>query len=82
MFLWDPKAIILVDSEIWPNLITIAKKNEIPIGLINARITNKTYNKWMAFKTAKKFLNALVFVLHLIWKQKVPITFKCKKYFV
>ena len=26
LFLWDPKAIILVDSEIWPNLITIAKK--------------------------------------------------------
>ena len=64
LFLWDPKAIILVDSEIWPNLITIAKKNEIPIGLINARITNKTYNKWMAFpKTAKKIFKCFSFCL-------------------
>ena len=64
LFLWDPKAIILVDSEIWPNLITIAKKNEIPIGLINARITNKTYNKWMAFpKTAKKIFRCFSFCL-------------------
>ncbi len=64
LFLWNPKVIILVDSEIWPNLITIAKKNEIPLGLINARITSKTYNKWMAFpKTAKKIFSCFSFCL-------------------
>ena len=40
--LWKPKAIILVDSEIWPNLIFSAKKNNITLGLLNARITYKT----------------------------------------
>ena len=38
---WKPKAIFLVDSEIWPNLIINSKKMLIPIALINARITKK-----------------------------------------
>ena len=52
---WKPEKIFLVDSEIWPNLIFQAKKNKIPIALINARITKKTYKRWILFsKTAKK----------------------------
>ncbi len=47
---WKPDAIFLVDSEIWPNLILNAKINNIPIALINARITLKTSKKWMLFK--------------------------------
>ena len=54
---WKPNFIILVDSEIWPNLILKAKENKIPIGIINARITAKTYKRWMFFPgVAKKFL--------------------------
>ena len=52
---WKPYAIFLVDSEIWPNLILQAKNKNIFIGLINARITSKTFNKWNKIpKTAKK----------------------------
>jgi 3-deoxy-D-manno-octulosonic-acid transferase len=56
--LWKPKVIFLVDSEIWPNLIIRAKKNSIPLALVNARISSKTFNRWMLFpKTAKKIFN-------------------------
>ena len=52
---WKPNAIFLVDSEIWPNLIFEARYQNIPIALLNARITNKTFRKWKIFpKTAKK----------------------------
>ena len=55
---WDPKAIFLVDSEIWPNLITCSKNNSIPISLINARITKKSFRRWLLFSnTAKKLFN-------------------------
>ena len=55
---WKPEKIFLVDSEIWPNLIFQAKKNKIPIALINARITKKTYKRWILFsKTAKKIFS-------------------------
>ena len=47
--LWKPDQIFLVDSEIWPNLIFKAKKYNIPIALINARLTLKTFNKWSLF---------------------------------
>ncbi len=56
--LWKPDIIFLVDSEIWPNLILQAKNKNIPIGLINARITEKTFKRWMIFKnSAKKLFN-------------------------
>ncbi len=52
---WKPNAIFLVDSEIWPNLIIEANLKNIPMALINARITEKTFKKWsFFFKTAKK----------------------------
>ena len=55
---WRPNRIILVDSEIWPNLILIAKRNKIPLALINARLTKKTFSRWMRFpNTAKKIFN-------------------------
>ena len=38
---WNPSVIFLVDSEIWPNLIFLAKKEKIPLSIINARITKK-----------------------------------------
>ncbi len=56
---WKPDAIFLVDSEIWPNLIFVAKNHKIPIALLNARITSKTFNRWMTFpKTAGKIFNS------------------------
>jgi len=43
---WKPNLSIFVDSEIWPNLIVEINKNKIPLILINARITKKTFKKW------------------------------------
>ncbi len=52
---WNPQALFLVDSEIWPNLIIQAKSKNIFLGLINARITSKTFSKWIKIpKTAQK----------------------------
>ena len=44
---WKPKKIFLVDSEIWPNLILKAKKRGISIALINARLTKKSFRRWL-----------------------------------
>ena len=56
--LWKPNKIFLVDSEIWPNLILKTKELNIPIALLNARLTPKTFKRWMLFpKTAKKIFS-------------------------
>ena len=54
LYLWKPDKIFLVDSEVWPNLILKTKKYKIPIALINARLTSRSFNKWMFFPTATK----------------------------
>ena len=54
IYLWKPSKIFLVDSEIWPNLILNAKKNKIPIAIINARLTSKTFKRWMIFPNIAK----------------------------
>ena len=58
LLFWKPDVIFLVDSEIWPNLILKANKLKIPLILINARITSKSFKKWMLFpSTAKNIFN-------------------------
>ena len=37
--IWKPQVAIFVDSEIWPNMFKNLKEKEIPIIVINARIT-------------------------------------------
>ena len=37
-----PKICIIVETEIWPNLINICKNNKIPITIVNGRLSNKT----------------------------------------
>ena len=55
LFLWKPDKIFLVDSEILPNLLLKSKEHKIPIALINARLTSKSFKRWMIFpKIAKK----------------------------
>ena len=57
---WKPRVIFLVDSEIWPNLILSSKIKNIPLCVINARITKKSFKRWMLFpKTSKKIFNSI-----------------------
>ena len=40
---WSPDLILFVDSEIWPNFLFEIKKKNIPLILLNGRITKKTF---------------------------------------
>ena len=51
---WKPKIAIFVDSEIWPNMFNNLNKNNIPLILLNARITNKSFNRWKFFPNFSK----------------------------
>ncbi len=43
---WKPSAAIFIESEIWPNMINNIKERNIPLLLLNARITKKSFNRW------------------------------------
>ena len=43
---WNPSVAIFVESEIWPSMYMAINKKKIPLILLNARITNKTFKRW------------------------------------
>jgi len=43
---WKPNVVFFIESEIWPNMIFKVKQKNIPLILLNARITKKSFNKW------------------------------------
>lgn len=42
-----PRALILVESEIWPNMIRILSRRNIPVALINARISRRSHRRYL-----------------------------------
>jgi 3-deoxy-D-manno-octulosonic-acid transferase len=61
---WKPNIVFFTDSEIWPNQIYYAKNNEIPIILLNARISKRSFNKWRLFKnTMSEILKCFKLIL-------------------
>ena len=43
---WKPKTCIFIESEIWPNMVEKIKEKKIPLILLNARITKKSFKRW------------------------------------
>ena len=55
---WNPHLVCFVDSEIWPNFLFKIKEKKIPLLLINARLTKKSFRKWKILPNfAKKVFN-------------------------
>ena len=61
---WKPNIIFFTDSELWPNQIFYAKNNNIPIILLNGRISKKSFSKWKFFKkTMNEILKSFKLIL-------------------
>jgi 3-deoxy-D-manno-octulosonic-acid transferase len=43
---WRPDLAVLVESEIWPNLVLETKGEGIPLLLINGRMSSNSYKRW------------------------------------
>jgi 3-deoxy-D-manno-octulosonic-acid transferase len=43
---WRPNLAVLVESEVWPNLVLETKATGIPLLLINARMSGASYKRW------------------------------------
>ena len=55
---WKPKAVFFIDSEIWPNMVLRIKEKNIPLVLLNTRITKKSFQKWNLINNfSKKIFN-------------------------
>ena len=70
---WQPSAAIFLESEIWPSMFKSIKKNKIPLILLNARITQKTFNRWYKIKS---FSNSIFNLIDIAY----PQNFETKKF--
>jgi 3-deoxy-D-manno-octulosonic-acid transferase len=43
---WRPNMALFVESDLWPNLIVTTAERGIPLILINARLSERSFNRW------------------------------------
>ena len=46
----QPTLIVIVETEIWPNLIRAAALRRIPLALVNGRISDRSYPRYLGWK--------------------------------
>lgn len=59
----DPSIIVLVEAEVWPNLMAEAKRRAIPVALVNARLSPRSEARFRRFQ---RFVRPLFRQLALI----------------
>jgi 3-deoxy-D-manno-octulosonic-acid transferase len=57
---WKPKIAIFLESEIWPRMFYEINKKNIPLILLNARLTKKSFNRWMISGSFAKEIFSLI----------------------
>jgi 3-deoxy-D-manno-octulosonic-acid transferase len=51
-----PALILLMELEVWPNLVQIANKNSIPVVVVNGRISDRSYPRYKKIKFATRWM--------------------------
>jgi 3-deoxy-D-manno-octulosonic-acid transferase len=46
---WRPDLALFVESDLWPNLIVSAAEREVPIILVNGRMSERSFRRWRHF---------------------------------
>lgn len=66
--IFKPHKLLIMETELWPNLIHITHKNNIPIFLINARLTEKSFASYVKIQ---KFVAKMLNKIDIIFAQSI-----------
>ncbi|WP_336945197.1 glycosyltransferase N-terminal domain-containing protein [Asaia sp. HN010] len=47
---WRPSALLLTDSELWPGIILACTRRAIPVGVLNGRLSTRSWQRWKKIK--------------------------------
>ena len=53
---WKPNLAVFIDSEIWPYMFNQIHKMNIPLVLLNARLSKKTSDRWLKIRFIAKLI--------------------------
>ncbi|WP_170558522.1 3-deoxy-D-manno-octulosonic acid transferase [Ruegeria atlantica] len=53
---WQPDAGVFVESEIWPRLIVEASRRNVPLALLNARLSDRSVEGWKKRRQTARFI--------------------------
>ena len=43
---WRPQAVVFTESELWPNLIGLCHRQNVPVALVNGRMSERSFKNW------------------------------------
>jgi 3-deoxy-D-manno-octulosonic-acid transferase len=43
---WRPDLILFVESDLWPNIIVAASERHIPLGIVNGKLSERSFERW------------------------------------
>ena len=66
---YQPTALLIFETEIWPAMISISKKKKVPIFLLNGRLSLKSYN---AYSKISWLLKDILQMIDFIFVQNQP----------
>jgi 3-deoxy-D-manno-octulosonic-acid transferase len=55
---WQPDLALFIESELWPNLILESRARNIPLALVNARLSQRSHKGWSRLSLARRMLSA------------------------
>ncbi len=73
---WRPNIAIFIESEIWPCMFKNTYEKGIPLVLLNARLTKKTFNRWMKIKN---FSETIFNKIKISYPQNIETKYYLKK---
>lgn len=68
---WRPDLALLVESEIWPNTILALSERRVPLALVNARMSGRSFKRW---SRAKGLSRPIFNRFDLVLTQSEPLT--------
>lgn len=64
----DPAIVVIVESDIWPNFLFEMKRRKVPVALVNARLSNRSFS---GYRRLSFFMEPLFLIFSRICTQTV-----------
>jgi len=60
MAAWQPKLLLILETELWPNLLRAAHKHAVPVVIANARLSQKSADGYKKFSSFSRLLMSYI----------------------